>query len=92
MIRIRTLLITLLICSQLLGQESIKPELLEKMTFRNIGPAGMSGRIASIDVDPTNDQRIYAGAASGGLWRSENGGVSWKCIFNNEKAASVGAV
>ena len=74
------------------GQDAIKPELLEKMTFRNIGPAGMSGRIASIDVDPTNDNRIFAGAASGGLWLSENGGQSWQCIFNNEGVASVGCV
>lgn len=74
------------------GQDAINPEHLAKMTFRNIGPAGMSGRIASIDVDPTDDNRIYAGAASGGLWRSENGGQSWQCIFNNEDVASVGCV
>lgn len=72
--------------------QQIAPEMLEKMQFRNIGPAGMSGRIAAIDVDPTNDNRIFAGAASGGLWLSENGGQSWQCIFNNEKVASIGAV
>lgn len=89
---VRLLFIALLAAAQLYGQDALTPELLEKMTFRSIGPAGMSGRIATIDVDPANDQRIYAGAASGGLWRSDNGGTSWKCIFNNEKAASVGAV
>jgi hypothetical protein len=54
----------------MLAQEQIKPELLEKMTFRSIGPGGMSGRIAAIDVDPQNDARIYAGASAGGLWLS----------------------
>jgi photosystem II stability/assembly factor-like uncharacterized protein len=92
MINLRLMLIALLASLQLFSQEQLKPELLEQMKFRNIGPAGMSGRIAAIDVDPANDQRIYAGAASGGLWRSDNGGISWACIFNNEKAASVGAV
>jgi photosystem II stability/assembly factor-like uncharacterized protein len=76
----------------LFAQESIDPKLIEQMKFRNIGPAGMSGRVASIDVDPTDDGRIFVGAASGGLWLSENGGQSWTCIFNNEKAASIGAV
>jgi photosystem II stability/assembly factor-like uncharacterized protein len=76
----------------LLAQEPIDPELLKQMKFRNIGPAGMSGRVASIDVDPTDGSRIFVGAASGGLWLSENGGQSWDCIFNNERAASVGAV
>ena len=86
------LLFALFFAAQLMAQDQIKPDLLDKMTFRNIGPAGMSGRIASIDVDPANDNRIFAGAASGGLWLSENGGQSWQCIFNNEGAASIGAV
>lgn len=74
------------------AQQEIKPEWLEKMAFRNVGPAGMSGRITGIDVDPTNDNRIFAAAASGGLWLSENGGHSWTCIFNNEATAGIGCV
>ena len=62
------------------------------MTARNIGPAGMSGRVTAIDVDLSNPDIIYIGGASGGLWRSENGGYSWTPIFENEKAASIGAI
>ena len=48
----------------------------EALDFRNIGPAGMSGRVTAIDVDLSNPDRIFIGAASGGVWLSENGGNS----------------
>jgi len=54
--------------------QSISPDVLEDMKFRNIGPAGMSGRVTSIDVNPLNDNHIFVGTASGGVWVSENAG------------------
>ena len=63
----------------------IENKVLEGMSFRNIGPAGMSGRITSIDVDPDNSDIIYAGSASGGLWRSINAGQSWKSIWDDQR-------
>ncbi|MEN0046149.1 MAG: hypothetical protein AAF806_03710, partial [Bacteroidota bacterium] len=65
---------------------------LEGLQIRNIGPAGMSGRITSIDVDLSEPDRIFAGAASGGVWLSENGGINWKPIFDEEAVQSIGAV
>ncbi|HCD50871.1 MAG TPA: hypothetical protein DEQ34_00385 [Balneolaceae bacterium] len=67
-------------------------ELLKGIKPRNIGPAGMSGRITAIDVVTNDPQVIYVGAASGGLWKSESGGVSWEPIFDNYGAASIGAI
>ncbi len=64
--------------------EAIKP--------RNIGPAGMSGRITAIDVNPQDKDIIFAGSASGGLWRSKNGGISWQPIFDDQSTSSIGAV
>ena len=52
----------------------------------------MSGRVTAIDVVLKKPNVIYIGSASGGAWRSENGGTSWKPVFQNEKAASVGAI
>ena len=62
------------------------------MQPRNIGPAGMSGRVTCIAVHPDQPSTIYAGAASGGLWVSENNGQTWAPIFENEAVASVGAI
>jgi len=69
-----------------------KIEDFSAMKFRNIGPAGMSGRITAIDVDLSNPNRIYAGAASGGVWLSENGGTSWTPIFDEQSTLAIGAI
>ncbi len=67
-------------------------DLVKNMKPRNIGPGGMSGRVTSIDVVESDPDVIYAGTASGGLWKSESGGVKWSPIFDNELTASIGAV
>ena len=58
---------------------------------RHIGPATMSGRIAAIDAVQNDPRIIYAGSASGGLWKSKNGGVKFKSIFDKYNQ-SIGAV
>ncbi|MTI87321.1 MAG: hypothetical protein FH748_05065 [Balneolaceae bacterium] len=67
-------------------------ELLKGIEPRNIGPAGMSGRITAIDVVEKNTQIMYVGSASGGLWKSVSGGIEWEPIFDEYNAASIGAV
>jgi len=67
----------------------IDNKVLEELSFRNIGPAGMSGRITSIDVDPSTNNIIYAGSASGGLWRSLNAGQSWNSIWDDQPTAGL---
>ena len=73
--------------------------LLSGMRFRSIGPAGMSGRVAAIDaVVPEGGTSaeaprvIYVGAATGGLWKSTNGGTTFTPIFDDQPVASIGAV
>lgn len=68
------------------------PEAFKELKIRNIGPAGMSGRITAIDVDLSNPSRIFAGSASGGLWLSTDGGSSWKPVFDQQNTLSIGAV
>lgn len=76
---------------QLSGQ-SLDMDLFESMKPRNIGPAGMSGRVTAIDAVVNNPDVIYAGTASGGLWKSTSGGVKWDPIFDDQPAHSIGAV
>lgn len=59
---------------------------------RNIGPAGMSGRVTAIDVNLSNEEQIYVGTASGGVWYSSNGGVTWEPIFDKNDVLSIGAL
>ncbi|RMF03988.1 MAG: hypothetical protein D6772_01310, partial [Bacteroidetes bacterium] len=59
---------------------------------RNIGPAGMSGRVTCIDVDLSDDDIIYVGTASGGVWKSTDGGIAWKPIFDEQPLQAIGAI
>ena len=51
----------------------------------------MSGRITSIDAVHSNPKIIYVGAASGGVWKSENGGSAWSPVFDNQPTQNIGA-
>ncbi|MEK6612579.1 MAG: hypothetical protein AABZ29_07335 [Gemmatimonadota bacterium] len=60
---------------------------------RNIGSAAMSGRVAALDaVHEGNRLTIYVGAASGGVWKSMNGGTTFKPVFDKQDVQSIGAV
>ncbi|HSE31435.1 MAG TPA: hypothetical protein VLA93_07640 [Pyrinomonadaceae bacterium] len=60
---------------------------------RNIGSAAMSGRIAAIDaVQEGQRLTVYIGSASGGVWKSVNGGTTFKPVFDKEAVQSIGAV
>ncbi len=62
------------------------------MKARAIGPAAMSGRVASIDAVVSDPRIIYVGAATGGVWKSVDAGLSWTPIFDDQDTASIGAV
>jgi hypothetical protein len=72
--------------------------LVRALTFRSIGPAVMSGRIVDLAVGDSKSSRskignvIYAGAATGGVWKSTNAGVTWAPVFDSVRTGSVGAV
>ncbi len=67
-------------------------DIFKNMHPRNIGPGGMSGRVTAIDVVHSNPDIMYVGTASGGLWKSTSGGITWEPIFEKEVTASIGAV
>ena len=53
------------------------PDLLAGLRARSIGPAAMSGRVTVIEGVAAEPRTLYAGAASGGVWKSGNGGLTW---------------
>jgi photosystem II stability/assembly factor-like uncharacterized protein len=63
------------------------------LPVRNIGSAVMSGRVAAIDAI-TQDGRltVFVGSASGGVWKSVNGGLTFKPVFDKQAVQSIGAV
>ena len=59
---------------------------------RNIGPAGMSGRITTIDAVVADPNTIYVGAASGGVWKTLNAGASWTPVFEDQPILNIGSI
>src|SRR5215469_6018200 len=59
--------------------------------FRFVGPK-VGNRIASVVGVPGDSSIYYAGAASGGVWKSTDGGNHWKPIFDKQTAAAIGAL
>jgi len=68
------------------------PQLFAGLKARSIGPANMSGRIGAIDAVVSNPNIIYVGAATGGLWKSEDGGLTWMPVFDDQPVSSIGAI
>ena len=60
---------------------------------RNIGSATMSGRVSAIAATKEDGRlTVYVGSASGGVWKSSNGGTTFKPVFNKEAVQSIGAL
>lgn len=74
------------------AQAALDADLLAGLKARNIGPATVSGRIAAIDVVASDPNRIVVGAATGGVWVSDNGGLTWEPVFDDQPVASIGAI
>lgn len=66
--------------------------LLSGFTFRSIGPAVTSGRVSDIEVNPNNINEYYVAAASGGVWKTTNAGITYTPVFDKEGSYSIGCV
>lgn len=76
----------------LLFSQPLNLEHFKEIKPRNIGPAGMSGRVTAIDVVLSQPDVIYIGAASGGIWRSTSGGIDWEPVFDEAPLQSIGSI
>ena len=67
------------------------PKELKSLKYRSIGPAagGRISRVAGIPGDPST---YYAATASGGVWKSIDGGTTWKPIFDDQPVSSIGSI
>ena len=70
--------------------EAQTPDLWKPLRFRHIGPEG--NRVSSVAGVPGDPMVYYAGAASGGIFKSTDGGIRWSPIFDSVPVSSVGAL
>src|SRR6478736_3958477 len=67
------------------------PKEFKALKYRLIGPAagGRVSRAAGVPGDPAT---YYAATASGGVWKSSDGGASWKPVFDDQPISSIGSI
>jgi photosystem II stability/assembly factor-like uncharacterized protein len=89
-------LITLGLAGIALGadQAPFNSSTISGLGARNIGSATMSGRISAIAAtrEPSGKVTLFVGAASGGVWKSEDGGTRFKPVFDEQPVQSIGAI
>ena len=64
--------------------QDISPDQYDQLKYRHIGPVG--NRVVSVAGIPGNPLTYYAGAASGGIWKTIDGGLNWQPIFDGKNA------
>lgn len=87
----------LLSCFKGFSQENdndyfVKSSDLSVYKFRSIGPAMISGRISDLAVNPDDISEYYVAVASGGVFKTENSGTTFKSIFDSQRPYSIGCI
>jgi photosystem II stability/assembly factor-like uncharacterized protein len=70
--------------------QTLKKEDLDQLKFRHIGPIG--NRVSCAVGIPGNDLVYYAGAATGGIWKTVDGGLNWRPVFDDKPVHAIGAL
>lgn len=66
--------------------------IVNTVPFRSAGPSVQSGRVVDLDVAPDDPSHFYVAYASGGLWKTENNGTSFKPLFQKEMVMTIGDI
>lgn len=74
------------------SQDLAAKSIIKGLAPRNLGPVNMGGRISSLAVYEKEPRIFYAGTASGGVWRTDNGGLTFNPVFQYESMVATGAL
>ena len=77
---------------QPIDTNAIDPKLLSGLQWRSIGPAMFGGRVVDVAGVPGKPDLLFVGAASSGLYKSTNGGITFESVFNDGNTLSIGAI
>jgi photosystem II stability/assembly factor-like uncharacterized protein len=76
----------------LIAREPWQPLGPDSMTMLDWDMGPVSGRVTALAVDPADENLLYLGAAAGGLWKSSDGGLHWKQLFDRIGTESIGSI
>ncbi|MEX0272891.1 MAG: glycosyl hydrolase [Flavobacteriaceae bacterium] len=70
----------------------VNKSLVKNIPLENIGPSIMSGRVTDVDVNPNRPTEFYVSYASGGLWYTDNNGISFESVMDNAPTQNIGDI
>jgi photosystem II stability/assembly factor-like uncharacterized protein len=70
----------------------LNSSLFDRLEYRSIGPASMGGRITDVEGVAGRPELVYVATASGGLFKTTNGGTTWTPLFDHEATVSIGNI
>ncbi|MBK9707800.1 MAG: glycosyl hydrolase [Acidobacteria bacterium] len=73
-------------------QDPMSTPTFSGLRFRSIGPGVTGGRVVGFAVDPNDRAKYFAAVASGGVWKTVNGGTTWTPVFDNYGSFSIGYI
>jgi photosystem II stability/assembly factor-like uncharacterized protein len=74
------------------GPRDLTPDDLRSVSWRSVGPANMGGRVSAIALVPGSRKSFYVGYATGGVFKTENLGVTFQPVFDKQPVLSIGAL
>ncbi len=74
------------------GAQTVVESVASELSFRDIGPAIIGGRVSDLEGLESNPAEFYVGLATGGVWHTDNQGVSWTPLFDDQPCSSIGDV
>lgn len=72
--------------------QQVREDLFGAMSWRAVGPVNFGGRIVDVAVDPTDSARFFVASATGGIFKTTNGGTTFTPVFDDQPAISVGDI
>src|SRR5581483_3194516 len=77
--------------SQLFAQ-TLDSTFLAGFKWRNVGPSNFNGRLSDVQGIPGPSKTLYVAAASGGIWKSTNNGITWRPVFDDQSVSAFGMI
>jgi photosystem II stability/assembly factor-like uncharacterized protein len=73
-------------------EKSLAPATNVAASWECVGPTNIGGRITCLVCHPIHPERLYAGAAGGGVWRSNDAGQTWQACWSDQDILNIGAL
>src|SRR5436190_11456556 len=73
-------------------QKALAPPANISNSWESVGPTNIGGRLTCIACHPTHPERIWVGAAGGGVWQSSDAGQTWESFWNSQDILNIGAI